>query len=197
MTAVTLSGPPFGDAVRMVNAEGFATLAAEQLARLTRSSLRTVRRWRAAGMIPAWAHDLLTLLLDRPLGMLCAGWDGWHLRTGALQAPNGWEFSPGELLSIPLRLQQLRALELELVSIRNQQAERRAREQVVHPVAPRRHCDFFDHELTLALAKPAVTATRRQALTPSHGETSLQPWPSASLRPGALQRLPEALPLRD
>jgi len=106
----------------MVDAEGFANLTTEALARLTRSSLRTVRRWRASGLMPRWAFDLLTLLLYRPLGMLADDWDGWHLHTSKIEAPNGYQFTPGELMTIPLRLQEIAALRSELALLKHDNA---------------------------------------------------------------------------
>lgn len=108
----------------MVSAEGFATLTTEALARLTRSSARTVRRWRASGLMPRWAFDLLTLLLYRPLGMLADDWEGWHLKTGVIEAPNGYQFTPGELMTIPMRLQEIAALKVELAATRAVLSER-------------------------------------------------------------------------
>lgn len=157
----------------MVSAEGFANLATECLARLTWSSLRTVRRWRAAGMMPRWAFNVLTLLLQRPLGMLDEEWDGWHLRTGTIEAPNGWRFTPGELMAIPLRLQQIAALELELARIREQQHQGAGREPVIQIIAPRGDGDLFDHGSALPLPKPALLVPRRQSpLTPGHAAPS-------------------------
>lgn len=166
----------------MVSAEGFANLNPEALARLTRSSLRTVRRWRASGLIPQWAFDLLTLLLYRPLGMLAEEWDGWHLRTSVIEAPNGYQFTPGELMSIPLRLQQIRALELELARVREQQHQGTGRQPVIQIIAPRRDGDLFDHGSALPLPKPAVLPPGWQSFTLGHGSPSSLPVPLPSLR---------------
>lgn len=91
----------------------FANLPAEQLARLTFSSVRSAQRWKRLHLAPRLALQFLRLLFDGPLGMISPPWDGWTLRAGKLISPEGVAFTPGEVRSIPLRYQQIRALELE------------------------------------------------------------------------------------
>ena len=194
MTAVTFLDPNGLHTTGMIDAKGFANLAADHLARLTHTSLRTARRWRSTGLLPRWAFDLVTLLLDRPLGMLCSDWDGWHLRTAGIEAPNGYRFTPAEVISIPLRLQQIAALELELARQKGERGADAGRNEVVQIIAPRRDRYFLNHE-SLPLAEPAALGARRQPLTLSHGRVSslASPSPSMTSRP-ALAPPPVSLP---
>lgn len=68
-------------------------------------SERTRRRWQKRG-IPARARALAG-----DLAAIDPAWAGWILRRGELVSPEGLCFRPGEVLSIPLRIQQVRALE--------------------------------------------------------------------------------------
>jgi hypothetical protein len=63
---------------------------------------------------------LAALELDGQLGMIHDAWHGWTLstRSGALETPQGWSFSPAELIAMPLRYQLIRALEHELKMLR-------------------------------------------------------------------------------
>lgn len=98
--------------------EGFANLTAEALASITGAGLRTARRWRSNGRAPAWALRLLVILVRGDLGSIHPAWDGWRLAQDVLHSPEGTGFSPGEVKSIPLRLQQISALERDARSAR-------------------------------------------------------------------------------
>jgi hypothetical protein len=122
---------------------GFANYGAAELARLTDTAQRTARRWIRAGLAPRFVVRFLRLLRDAPLGELNASWNGWSLRRGKLVSPDGHEFTPGEVQSIPHRQMQLSEL------------ERRAREQPAEPEPEQRPrpqrrqsraggSDFFD-----------------------------------------------------
>lgn len=97
--------------------QGFATLGARELARLTFHRERTARRWIRAGLAPRHIVQFLRLIYYRPLGELCAAWDGWSLREGKLQAPNGYTYTPQEVMTITLRRQQIGALEQQLAAL--------------------------------------------------------------------------------
>lgn len=89
---------------------GFANYGAEHLARLTFCSIRSARRWRQSGFAPAICVAWLELTHYGGLAPLSDAWEGWRLRNGALHAPTGWAFTPGELLAMPLRYQEISAL---------------------------------------------------------------------------------------
>lgn len=95
---------------------GFATLDVTLLARDAMTSVRSARRWRSSGFAPRIVVAFLKLVHWGDLGRLCKHWDGWRLRNGKLHAPNGWEFDPAELLTIPIRTQENAALRRELAA---------------------------------------------------------------------------------
>jgi hypothetical protein len=75
--------------------------------------LRTVRRYKAAGTLPfPWAVVWAVKGLG-DLGAVDPAFRGWIVRQGQIFAPEGYGFTPGELSAIPIRTQQLRALERE------------------------------------------------------------------------------------
>lgn len=82
-------------------------MRAEELALLTGMSLRTARRWKATGRMPASFALGLALLRDGDLGVLDPEWRGWRLIKGQLYTPDNWGFRPGELVAVPI-LYQLR-----------------------------------------------------------------------------------------
>lgn len=188
----------------MVNAEGFAHLDTLTLCRATFASPRTARRWKAAATLPRWAYWILSIRFGCALGSLCEAWDGWHLRRGKLEAPNGWQFTPAELIAMPLRLQEIAALRAELRLLAQQiQDQDAARDQVVHIVPASRDRDLIHFRLapptrpalagSAALREPAELVSLRLTLT--HGAVSPWPWPSPSAWPASLPALPAA-PLR-
>lgn len=130
---------------------GFAAYGARELARLTDHAERTTRRWIADGLAPRFVVRCLEIMCSGALGLICAQWEGWSLRDGKLQSPEGAEFTPNEVRTIPLRFQQLAALELEIrrLSKAVHEEEREARAQRA-PEPPRRDTprgrgDFLDN----------------------------------------------------
>jgi hypothetical protein len=95
---------------------GYANLESHELAIKTKSSLRSVRRWKQTGLAPAIVIAWLDLIHYGNLGAICAEFEGWALRRGTLHAPNGWTFSAGQLMAIPLHYQREAALETALLS---------------------------------------------------------------------------------
>lgn len=97
---------------------GFANLTADALVQLTGAAVRTAQRWRREDRAPTWVVRILRILIDGELGQVHPAWSGWSLRDGRLHSPEGSAISPGEIRSIALRHQQIRALELELRELR-------------------------------------------------------------------------------
>lgn len=83
-------------------------IRAEELAHVTGTSLRTARRWKASGRMPAGYALALALLRDGDLGALAPEWTGWRLMRGQLYSPDNWGFRPGEIAAVPI-LYQLQA----------------------------------------------------------------------------------------
>lgn len=95
----------------------FGESTPEQLAQLAGVSVRTARRWRSSGRMPRAARILIALRLGwLELGALCPAWRGWRLAGGAIVSPEGWTFTPGELLALPIRYQQLRLEERQVAA---------------------------------------------------------------------------------
>lgn len=74
-------------------------------------SLRTARRFKAAGKLPFPYALMWELLGAGNLGAAFPEWRGWIVRAGQLVSPEGWTFSAGEVRAMPLRYAQLRELE--------------------------------------------------------------------------------------
>jgi len=86
-------------------------LSAEQLAAVCGVHITTARRWKRTGNMPLSYRVLVAFLVDGDLGVLSPAWKGWTLRAGEIVTPEGWTFTPGELTAVPIRYQQLAALE--------------------------------------------------------------------------------------
>lgn len=141
---------------------GFGSYSSAELAALTGASERTARRWKQAGRAPA---DILKLLRLKggELGELAEAWRGWTLRDDVLVSPEGMEFRAGEIRSLPLRRQQIAALQREVQRLRELgDAQRR------HDLARRLR------ELADTAAELAVEATA--------GGAGARPWPSRPAR---------------
>lgn len=107
------------DAVKL---GGFANYSAEKLAVLCFASVRSARRWKQTGFAPAIAVAWLELTHYGALNRLSLSWDAWRIRDDELHAPNGYAFTPGELIAIPLLHQQLATLRRESEELREQLA---------------------------------------------------------------------------
>lgn len=73
---------------------------ADRLAIVTGASARTVRRWKAAGRLPATAARLLALLDEGNLGALDAAWEGFILRGPELWTPERERVTPGDVRAL-------------------------------------------------------------------------------------------------
>jgi len=84
------------------------------LAGITGVHIETAHRWKRAGRIPAAHRAMVQLRTTGNLSVISEHWSGWTItKRGGLRSPEGWEFQPGEVLSIPLRHQHIAALETE------------------------------------------------------------------------------------
>lgn len=78
----------------------------EVIARVCKVDVATARRWkRGATRMPEAAK----MILAADLGAFCAAFSGWTLRGGKLVSPEGWEATPGDILSLPLLRAQVAA----------------------------------------------------------------------------------------
>lgn len=99
---------------------------ADELAAVAGCSVRTIRRWRAAGTIPQHVARAAGVLLAGWLGAIHPAWRGYRvLRSGELAAPGGVALKPGEIAAVPVLRQQVRALEAELAQARRLLARKR------------------------------------------------------------------------
>lgn len=80
----------------------------------------TIARMRRRGRLRPELTRLAAIELDGVLGLIHADWSGWRLcrQTGALITPGGTGFAAGEILAMPLRYQELRALRTEVERMR-------------------------------------------------------------------------------
>lgn len=85
-------------------------IPAAEIARLCGVDVATARRWkRGKSRIPKCARTLLV----GDLSALDPAWRGWTLKAGKITSPEGWQYSPGEVLSLALLRQQIAHLEAE------------------------------------------------------------------------------------
>lgn len=83
------------------------------LARALGISERTARRFKASGQMPFAYAVVWAVLAEGDLGAVDPAFKGWRIERGRIVAPEGYGFRPGELLAIPLRMQQIAHLERE------------------------------------------------------------------------------------
>lgn len=89
-------------------------IPAELIARICKVDVKTARRWKnGQNRMPETAK----MVLAGDLGAFSPAFAGWTLRGGKLVSPEGWEATPGDILSLPL--------------LRSQVAAYQARERVV------------------------------------------------------------------
>jgi transcriptional regulator with XRE-family HTH domain len=79
-------------------------IKAEEIARRCGVDIATARRWKRG--ITRTPQSAL-MILEGDLGAFDPAWRGWTLRDGQLISPEGWEATPGDVLSIPLLRAQI------------------------------------------------------------------------------------------
>lgn len=79
-------------------------LTRRQAAALCGVDRTTFARWETGqSRIPKAAFQLISFIAAGTLPPVAgAAWQGWMIKNGRLYAPNGWAFTPGELLTVPL-----------------------------------------------------------------------------------------------
>lgn len=95
---------------RTRHAYALLDLPAASLARRFDVHPTTAARWKARNLLPP-RYAALAALAAGDVGALDAAWTGWTLRRGELISPEGIAFRPGEVLAIPIRMQQIAALQ--------------------------------------------------------------------------------------
>jgi len=81
----------------------------EVLRALTGAHLTTAKRWKRTRRYPRVLGLLIRLCVEGQLGAIARQWDGWSIRGNKLVSPEGWEFTPGEIRSIPFMHAQVAA----------------------------------------------------------------------------------------
>ena len=78
-----------------------------ELCQLTGRDRRTVERWLQKRQLPYTVSVLLDIIQNGNLGRIHDEWTGWSIdqHSGALVSPVDTRVLPGEILSIPYRLQ--------------------------------------------------------------------------------------------
>lgn len=89
----------------------------EVLCVLTGTHRTTALRWKKTRRCPRWLGLLIQLCVEGRLGAIARQWDGWSLRGKHLVSPEGWEFTPGEIRSIPFMYAQIAALRHRVASV--------------------------------------------------------------------------------
>jgi hypothetical protein len=81
-------------------------IPAETIALLCKVNVTTARRWKSGERrMPKTAR----MILAGDLGCFDPAWLGWAFRDGKLISPEGWEASPGDVMSISLMRAQISA----------------------------------------------------------------------------------------
>jgi hypothetical protein len=97
----------------MSNVGAFPAASAAAVAAALGISLRSARRYKAAGQLPFPYAVMWAVLGCGDLGAIRPEWRGWRIHGGQIVTPDGYGFSPGELAAVPIRYQHLAALERE------------------------------------------------------------------------------------
>lgn len=86
------------------------------LMRLTAAHRTTAARWCKRQRLPRAVALLIELVWFGRLERIHVAWTGWRLdaASGALITPAGEPLTPGELIALPLRYQEIRALRRRL-----------------------------------------------------------------------------------
>ena len=91
----------------------------DEIAKLTGTCRRTVRRWYAKGRFPQAIELLLRLVYDGDLGIISDDWHGFWIqrRYGCLVTDQGYTFAPGELRAFTIRQHYIATLERKLKEV--------------------------------------------------------------------------------
>jgi hypothetical protein len=90
-----------------------------EVAALCQVSESQVRRWRY-GSTPL--PHLVEQALSQDLSFFDPAWKGWRIRNGKLSAPEGYDYSPGDVLQFEFVQSQLRAWRKEAKELREELA---------------------------------------------------------------------------
>lgn len=83
-------------------------IRSDEVARRCGVDIATARRWKSGvSRIPATASAILA----RDLAAFDPAWRGWTVRAGKIISPEGWAYSPGEVLSLTFLRSQVANLE--------------------------------------------------------------------------------------
>lgn len=95
-----------------------------RLCAITGCHRTTVLRWLQKRALPPAAARLLELVLSGRLQRIHAAWDGWRLDplTGELVTPTGARLQAPDIISLPLRYQEIAALRRRLAELADVQA---------------------------------------------------------------------------
>lgn len=93
--------------------ESLYGIPAEHLVAYTGVHLTTARRWKRRRRVPRWLQRLVAVCHFGELGHIQRAWDGWVLREKCLMSPEGWQFTPGEIRSIPFMRAQVRTYQAQ------------------------------------------------------------------------------------
>ena len=75
-------------------------IRAEFIADVVQVHITTARRWKRGEDPPFAATQIVELMTTGNMGVIDRDWSGWALRKGLLIAPNGDQFSTGEVMSM-------------------------------------------------------------------------------------------------
>lgn len=85
------------DSLQTLSSIGVAALAA-----LGGVHLSTARRWKRSGKCPRSVVLLVRVCHCGELDPIHSSWRGWRVVRDQLVSPEGWQFTPGAVRSIPL-----------------------------------------------------------------------------------------------
>lgn len=91
------------------DADLLSGLTVAELVSLTGTHRTTATRWKHGNPLPEPVRRLLAIVAHGELDQL--GFRRWRIVAGHLYSPEGWEYSPGEILALTLLRQQLASLQ--------------------------------------------------------------------------------------
>jgi hypothetical protein len=94
--------------MRRESPESLSGVSTARLAALGCVHVSTARRWKRTGKCPRAIAQLVRVCERGELGEIDRAWAGWRIVHGNLYSPEGWEFTPGAVRTIPLLQAQVR-----------------------------------------------------------------------------------------